>query len=320
VNVMLQLHRFRLGASELQLNPRQIEAFRLVMLRGSATAAAHDLRISQPAVSRLIRDLELRAGLTLFERRANLLVPTPEAYLLLAEVERYASGLAAIASFAEELRERRRGTLSVVALPALAMGFLPRFVAAFIEGRDLAGVYVHGMPSYLVIDAVMGGQVEIGIAAAPPERPGLAFEPVVASAVLAVPSGHRLAAKRRARVQDIAGERLITLAEPSILSYPGATPLAGLAHDKSIATPLSGIACSLVAESVGVALVDPFSVADYLASGVTALPFKPAIDIRIAIVTNANRRLSALSREFIDAFKAHAEAHAAAFAAGRRPL
>ncbi|HRK19420.1 MAG TPA: LysR family transcriptional regulator, partial [Hyphomicrobiaceae bacterium] len=59
------------------LNPRQIEAFRMVMLRGSITAAAQMLNVSQPAVSRLIRDLEVRSGLALFERHGNHLLPTP---------------------------------------------------------------------------------------------------------------------------------------------------------------------------------------------------------------------------------------------------
>jgi DNA-binding transcriptional LysR family regulator len=42
----------------MQLNPRQLEAFRSVMVSGSMTVAAERLKISQPAVSALIRDLE----------------------------------------------------------------------------------------------------------------------------------------------------------------------------------------------------------------------------------------------------------------------
>ena len=154
------------------LNPRQFEAFRLVMLRGSVTGAALALKISQPAVSRLIRDLEVRSGIKLFERRGNHLLPTPEASLLLTEVERYAYGIQAISTFAEDLHKRRRGMLRVVALPAMAMGFLPRFVASFIKGRSLESVHVHGMPSHLVIEAVAAGQAEIGLAANPTRAAG----------------------------------------------------------------------------------------------------------------------------------------------------
>lgn len=289
----------------MSLNPRQLEAFRLVMLRGSVTAAAQAMNVSQPAVSRLVRDLEARSGLTLFERHGNHLVPTPEATLLLAEVERHFAGLEAIGSFASELRHHRRGTLRIVAMPALAMGFLPRLVAQFIAGRELAEVYLHGMPSHLVIDAVASGQAEIGIAAAPPDRPGLRLEPLGAKAVLVVPRSHRLARQRVAGLHDLAGERMVTLAESTIFTAPLHPFLAETIGSSSIATPLSGIACSLVAAGSGVALVDPFAASEHVGRGIAVLAFEPAIDITVAVVTSANRRLSAVSQEFIAALRVH---------------
>ncbi|MGB5839392.1 MAG: LysR family transcriptional regulator, partial [Brucella anthropi] len=41
------------------MNLRQVEAFRTVMLTGKMTAAAELMSITQPAVSRLIRDFEI---------------------------------------------------------------------------------------------------------------------------------------------------------------------------------------------------------------------------------------------------------------------
>src|ERR687897_862256 len=70
------------------LNPRQIEAFRAVVLTGGVSAAASLINVTQPAVSRMIRDLQQDLGLVLFERRGTGLVPTSEALSLYAEVER----------------------------------------------------------------------------------------------------------------------------------------------------------------------------------------------------------------------------------------
>ncbi|MBL8326132.1 MAG: LysR family transcriptional regulator [Rubrivivax sp.] len=287
------------------LNPRQIEAFRWVMLRGSVTGAAAALGVSQPAISRLVRDLETDTGLTLFERRGNHLLPTPEATLLLAEAERYATGLHALTRFAADLRAHRGGRLRVAALPAMAMGFLPRFASKFIEGRERAKMHLSGMPSHLVIDAVQVGQADIGLAAAPPERPGLQIESLDSRAVLAVPSGHRLARRRSVSLPDLAGERVVALSEPTIFSVHTDTLLAGIAHDVVATTPLSGIACALVAEGLGVAIVDPFSVADYLGRGVVAVALQPRFDVRIAMITSAHHRPSALAGEFIEALRAH---------------
>ena len=39
--------------------------------------------------------------------------------------------------------------------------------------------------------------------------------------------------------------------------------------------------------------------------GLVILPFEPTIDIRVSILTSAHRRLSAVSKEFIEVFRAH---------------
>ena len=81
----------------MQLNTRQIEAFRAVMLTGSMTIAAEFLRVTQPAVSRLVKDLEKHLKFRLFRRQGNRLIPTHEATILFAEVDRFYVGLDRIA-------------------------------------------------------------------------------------------------------------------------------------------------------------------------------------------------------------------------------
>lgn len=288
----------------MKINPRQIEAFRLVMLRGSVTMAANELAVSQPAVSRLIRDLEMRLGLDLFERRGNFLVPTPEATLLLAEVERTFTGLDAIARFALDLKERRAGALRVVALPAMAMGYIPRFVGRFIADRRLDNVHVHGMPSYLVVEAMAAGQADIGFAAAPFERPGLIIEPLSARAVAVMPQTHRLARRTTIRPDDLAGERFVRLADGSVFGARIDTIFEEASRNAVVATPLAGIACSLVLAGAGIAIVDPFSASDFVGRGVIIRPLEPAIDIHIASVVSAQRKRSRVVEEFLDALRA----------------
>ena len=48
-----------------RINHRQLEAFQAVMEAGTVTAAAERLYITQPAVTRLVRDLEHAIGFAL---------------------------------------------------------------------------------------------------------------------------------------------------------------------------------------------------------------------------------------------------------------
>src|SRR5262245_47324218 len=86
------------------MNFRQIEAFRAVMVGGTATTAAQMLFISQPAVSRLVRSLEDSVGFDLFERRKKRLVPTVEGKQLHAAVEQTFVGLQHVSRAADAIR------------------------------------------------------------------------------------------------------------------------------------------------------------------------------------------------------------------------
>jgi len=61
---------------------RQFEALIAVIETGSMTLAAKRMHVSQPALSRLIANLETDLGYAMFRRAAGRLSPTAEAELL----------------------------------------------------------------------------------------------------------------------------------------------------------------------------------------------------------------------------------------------
>ncbi|WP_431856080.1 LysR substrate-binding domain-containing protein [Azospirillum sp.] len=288
------------------LNPRQIEAFRAVMLTGGITSAAELLNVSQPAVSRLITDLQHALKLTLFERRGSRIMPTSEAQSLYQEVERSFVGLDRIEQRARDLHARRAGTLRVAAMPALAIGFLPRFVARFLEPRPRVDVTLWGSSSTVVLDWVAAGQCELGFGQTPVEHATVLSEKLPAvAAVAVVPSGHRLAEKARLVPQDFVDEPFISLGQSTLLRYRIDATFAN--HDVSrkqrVETQLTMIACAMVAEGSGVAIVDPFTAQEYQGRGVVIRPFDPAIYIDMAVLTSAQRSLSTLAQDFLTEFR-----------------
>ena len=62
-----------------KMNFRQLKAFNAVMQTGSITGAAKQMLVSQPSVTRLIRDLELNLGFALFVRQGRGIIATVEA-------------------------------------------------------------------------------------------------------------------------------------------------------------------------------------------------------------------------------------------------
>ena len=93
----------------MRLNFKQVEAFQAAARLGSATAAAEALHVTQPAVSRMIGDLERAVGFALFERRGRGMQPTADGLLLYEEVQRAFQGLDRVAAAAEAIRGHGRG-------------------------------------------------------------------------------------------------------------------------------------------------------------------------------------------------------------------
>ena len=290
------------------LNPRQIEAFRALMLAGSVGSAASLLNVSQPAISRMIRDFQHQVGLALFERRGTRLVPTSEALSLYAEVERAFVGLEHIAKTATELRTRRAGFLRIAALPAIANGFLPRFAGRFAAERPRLDLVLSGLVSHAVLNAVVQGQCDLGFAEATFEHAAVRAERMPTAPYVAVlPQGHRLAGKAKLRPKDFEGENFVSLGPSTVSRFRADRLFAehGVKRIQRIETPLSEIACALVASGVGVALCEPFTAHEYSTRGIVVRPFEPRVDFEFAVLYAATQRLSAPAREFIDGFRAY---------------
>ncbi len=283
-------------------NHRQIEAFRAVILTGGITAAARLMNITQPAVSRLIRDLQADLDLRLFESRGGRLQATKEAHSLYKEVERSFVGLDRIAQAATDLRERRTGTLRVASLPALFNGLLPRFIGRFLVSRPDLDLSLFGLASYLVLDWVATGQCDVGFAELPLPHPTVVSERIGPfAAVAAVPTSHRLARKRKLVPMDFAGEPFIALSPFTQLRVriDAVFDEHQVKRQLRIETPLSMVACPLVAAGAGLSIVDPFSAREFTDGGVTFLPFEPRIDVDFSVLTSSQRALPGVARDFI---------------------
>lgn len=291
-----------------QPNIRQIEAFRSLMVTGSVTVSARMMGITQPAVSRLLRDLQEGLGLRLLEKRGARLVPTPEGTALYAEVERSFIGLDRIRQAADDIRTRRTGALRIAVLPALANGFMPRFAGRFMAARPALDLSLYGLISPLVVDWVASRQCDFGFAELPIAHPDLQHIPMPKLArVAVVPKGHRLARKSVITPEDMAHENFISLklGAPSRFAIDQVFAQAGVPRTIRVETHLSEIMCGFVSSGYGVGICDPFSAGEYAARGVVHRPFLPEIPFEFGVLAPPGDILSGHAKSFVDEFVDH---------------
>lgn len=286
------------------LKHRQVEAFRAVIISGSVSTAADILGITQPAVSRLVKDLEYETRLNLFERSGGRLVATGDAMALYREIDRSFVGLERIAGLARDLRERRGGSLRIAALPGLANGFLPAFAAGFLAKRPSLNMSLHGMNSHFVLEWISTGHCDLGVVENT-QLTNVTIEELPPCDMVAVlPLQHRLVERERIVPEDFDNEDFISLIQPSVMHVMVDAIMRerGIIRRIKAETPLSMIVCGMVSAGFGVSIVDPFTAGRY-SSSLVVRPIDPPISINWTIVLPTHIKASSITNEFIVEFR-----------------
>lgn len=149
---------------------RQVEAFRAVMRTHGMTSAAQMLSISQPAVSRLIADMELGLGLKLFERNGPRLKPTDNALRLMEEVERVFLGLHQIEQAARTIKRFPQTLMRIAAPPFLSLEYVAVVVGALRRAYPELRFSIHTDSSMSIADQIARGSIIWDFAPCPPAR------------------------------------------------------------------------------------------------------------------------------------------------------
>lgn len=290
----------------MSFQPRQLEAFRLVMTKGSMTAAAKDMGVSQPAVSRLISDLEAEVGFRLFERVNNKLIPTNEAQQFHEYVERWFVGMEHIAKASDRIRNSSQGHITLAAMSGISVGLINHVIGRFLSPRPDVTFRLEVGSSDTTMRLLDSFQADIGVVQ---WRPSTDHVNVIKlppfEAICIMPEGHRLAQKSRVQVEDLEGEELISMAPDSTLRLRTDAALlhAGVNVKRRIESSIAASICELILLGFGVAVTNPFTVRYMHPNGLTWRPFKPAIPYEIAIAVPRHRTRSKLLDDLMEHLK-----------------
>lgn len=291
------------------LSPRQVEAFKAVIEKGSVTAAAMAMHVSQPSVSRLLRSLEDNVGFPLFAREKGRLLATPEAMLFYEEIQRYFRNFQRLAHTAADIRALARGNLRIGSFIALSLAVTPMVIKGFRQVNPEMNISCTTAQSRQIVDLVASRFADLGI-----------VDPVAVNSevhverrwqfrcVCALPLGHPLAANKVITAEHLARETVIGLEREFLGRHPsGAALYRRLAPRLRLQVQQSIAACALVAEGVGVAIVDPFTAMYCRPTGIEVRALSISIPFEISMISSPAAPLSMAARQFLEMFEAELE-------------
>jgi DNA-binding transcriptional LysR family regulator len=266
----------------MSLSLRQLQIIHAVCQHGSVTQAAAALEISQPAVSMALRDCSLATGFPLFSRRHGRLQPTAETQVMLPDLLRMFDGVERIDRLLADLRDATVGAVHLAVTPTLADNLLPRAIARFQVARPRIALTIRTMDNLGVVDAVAQGRVDFGLVLTPLGEPEAKLVPLCTGAlIVVVPRGHALAGRDSVTPSDLATYPLISFSRNLPLGYLVETAFrrAGVPRRIGLEVNQSSVACALVREGIGVAVIDPFLLDAKTDRGVVALKLLPKTNV-----------------------------------------
>jgi LysR family transcriptional regulator, low CO2-responsive transcriptional regulator len=206
-------HEDPLDISHITL--RQLRVFSAVARHLSFTRAAHELHLTQPAVSQQMKLLEREVGLPLFEHAGRRVTLAPAGTELLAYVNQAIAALREAGESLAAMRGQRGGVLRLGAV-STARYLAPALLSAFRARHPEVTIKLTVANRGEIIRQLSANETDVVIMGRPPREldtlaTAFARHPLV---IIAGPA-HRLCARRHIPLQDLAGESFLIREEGS---------------------------------------------------------------------------------------------------------
>jgi DNA-binding transcriptional LysR family regulator len=249
----------------------RLRAFAAFARLRSFSNAARELRISQPAVSKHIADIEREFGAPLVERRRRGGALTPAGEFLANHVLRAEAILAQAALGVSEFREPGSGSLTIVAAGVSGTYLLPEVIAQFQQAHPGIRVALELGTSARAVEALRAHRAELGVVGGFAAAPEIEAEPLLDNETVVV-GPRQLAAQRLSR-DELEALTWISREEGSAARalVEAAFANLGIAPKRRLELPSWEAIKLMVRRGYGVAACSRFAVEEELRAGQLAV-------------------------------------------------
>jgi LysR family transcriptional regulator, transcription activator of glutamate synthase operon len=268
--------------------------------REHVTETAAVLRVPQPTLSRALARVEEELGARLFERGPDGVHVTPTGEVVVEAARALTNRYQQLVADLDTLLDPDAGVVRLAFLDSMATSLVPRLLRAFRAEAPRMRVLLRQEPGHEMLRDLEAGAVDLAITSVRPPGPYgwhlLADERLA----LIVPGGHRLARRRVVRLEELAGEEMVTtpvgfgfrVLTDGLLRDAGVTPT--VSFESQELSTIEG----LVAAGLGVAIVPETFVG---LSGTIGVRIRAAAAHRtVGLTWRTDRALSTPARRFRD--------------------
>ncbi|OBG26320.1 LysR family transcriptional regulator [Mycobacterium sp. E3198] len=267
----------------------------------NVTAAAGQLHIAQPTLTRMLARLERQLGVALFDRRGKRLALNTYGRIFYEHARRAQSELDSARRAIDDLADPAVGEIRLGFLGSFGPSVVPRLIAGFRQTSPRVTFTLDEGAAEAIGDLVQSGAIDLGVVSPRPRVPNLAWRSLFRQRLgVAFPCDHALTGAAAVSMTDLAGEPFVAM-RPGFGMRRLLDELCAAAQfqprivlESATLTSTAG----LVAAGLGISLM-PIDGSEQ-APGVSVLPLADADAYRdVGVIWNSARPLSRPARDFI---------------------
>lgn len=283
---------------------RVLRYFVEIARQGSMTAAAEALHVSQPALSRQMKELEKELGKKLFRRGSRNVYLTEEGILLRRRADDILDMVNKTADEFKAIDDLHGGDVYLGCAESHLMSYVAKKIKVFKKQYPLFHYHIISGDRSVVLDRLDRGLLDFGVVVEMPNLDRYQYLGLPGADVWGVimPADHLLAEKKTVRAEDLYGEELICSEQSIEADIPR---WCGPKADKLNFTGNTNLAYNgsvFVREGLGLMLTFEHLIQPSEKNGLIFRPLEPVLENRMYLIWKKYQVFTPIAQKLLDAF------------------
>jgi DNA-binding transcriptional LysR family regulator len=193
---------------------RQLGYFSEVARQASFSKASKKLHLSQPTLSKVIKNLEEELGVTLFDRSTRRMHLTHAGEILLHHANNLMKSMEALHAELTDLSQMKKGQVKLGLPPVIGVSFFPKIIAEFHSAHPMISIQLNEEGGKTIEQSLLDGGIDLGVVVLPVDHSLFEVLPIVDRRLyLVVPPNHFLTRRTEVHLSELNQEPFIMFRE-----------------------------------------------------------------------------------------------------------
>ncbi|MCD5322425.1 MULTISPECIES: LysR family transcriptional regulator [Pontibacillus] len=290
------------------MDSRHLRYFAEVARLKSFTKASHSLKLSQPALSKMIRNLEEELDVTLIDRSKKQITLTDSGELVYQQAQRVLGVMDDLTSSLYDMVHLKKGTVEFGLPPLIGTLFFPELIAQFRNQFPGISIKITEYGAKRIEKSLEEGHVDVAVAVAPIDETIFKAYPFNEETMeVVLPTDHRLASKDTVELSELAEEKFILFQEDFAMHdiIQDYCQSVGFSPQIELESSQWDFIVEMVKAHIGIAIMPKSICEKIIATEVKSIPVvNPSVPWTLALIVKQDRYLPYAAREFIQFVRA----------------